>query len=208
MGNVIVLAPTYRRVPSWSCMTELCPAKPREASALEPSPGVPAAVMPVARVTASWAVVSPRSRISEPGRVSTEAGSSWRVSPSRLPTSDGCPNSSEPAALRSAGAVTVTSGNVVWLNEKLAVSAVTAIGITPRAIDQSLCMRRILSAWNIKRCHHMVRSTRLCSETKVRWRDGLRRRAALRSGGAARDSRVDLTDALPTWRRLVGIHAP
>jgi hypothetical protein len=108
-----VLAATYRRVPSYSCMTELFPTKPRDASALDPSPGVPAAVMPVARVTASCAVISPRSRITSPGMMSTDAGSSCGVRPSRLPVDDSRFSSSDPPTLRSQGAVTVTSGKRV-----------------------------------------------------------------------------------------------
>ncbi|MNE59351.1 hypothetical protein D3C76_999260 [compost metagenome] len=52
-GKVTVPAPTYSRVPSYNCMVELCPVKPRADNAVPPLPGVPMKVMPGERVTAS-----------------------------------------------------------------------------------------------------------------------------------------------------------
>ncbi|MNY19921.1 hypothetical protein D3C86_1533780 [compost metagenome] len=77
------------RVPSSSCMTEPWPAKPRAVSAVPPLPGDGLPVMPVARVTASRTLWSPRARMVSPSSTSTLAGVSSGVRPMRLPVYSG-----------------------------------------------------------------------------------------------------------------------
>ncbi|MNT16676.1 hypothetical protein D3C72_1517900 [compost metagenome] len=78
-------APTYRRVPSYSCITEPWPLKPRADSDEPPLPGAGEPVMPVARLAASTTDTSPRARIASPVSTSMLAGVSSGVRPRRLP---------------------------------------------------------------------------------------------------------------------------
>ena len=73
-GKVEVPMPMYMRLPSYNCITEPWPVKPRADNEVPPSPGVPVRLMPVAREIASCTLASPRSRICVPVRLSTLPG--------------------------------------------------------------------------------------------------------------------------------------
>ncbi len=73
-GNVEVPMPMYMRLPSYSCITEPWPVKPRADNEVPPSPGVPVRLIPVAREIASCTLASPRSRICVPVWLSTLPG--------------------------------------------------------------------------------------------------------------------------------------
>src|SRR5262245_58508575 len=102
--------------------------------------------MPVARVTASCAVISPRSRMTSPGMISTEAGCSWSFRSRRLPTDDSRFRLSEPPALPPGGAVTTTGGKVVWASTGPAISPAITTMRSLVVMCQSLRINTFLSA--------------------------------------------------------------
>src|SRR3990167_8952713 len=109
-GKVTVPAPTYWRVPSYSCMVALCPVKPRADSAVPPLPGLPMLLMPGVRVTASCTVRLLRPRTCAPLRLLVLAGVCRAVRPRREPLLLGICRSLAPSA--AAWACTVGAGKL------------------------------------------------------------------------------------------------
>jgi hypothetical protein len=132
-GKVTVPAPTYWRVPSYSCMVAEWPVKPSADNAVPPLPGVPRVLMPGVRVTAACTVRLLRERTSAPLRLVVLAGVCRADSSRREPAVVGVCRSLSPSS--TACAWTVTSGRSTGDSPAMAAEA------SSHANDAAVCNR-------------------------------------------------------------------